>query len=661
MPRPTGLKYAPHILGIATLASFLARPCAAQPVSDDERQLFTPLPSVFTASRFDQSIADAPSAVTVITAEDIHRHGYRTLAEVLGSARGFFVTNDQNYAFLGVRGFARTGDFNSRMLVLIDGHRVNDNVYGTASLGGEAIIDVSLIERVEIVRGPTSSLYGANAIFGTANIITRRGRDIAGTRIELGLGDRGTRSGQGTVGGRLENGLEYLASASSRRTDGETSLFYPEFDSPANNGGIARNLDRDQVNRLFAKFQFEDTGFTAAISDRSKLVPTGSFGTVFNDPGTRTNDAQMFVELRHRADLAGGDLRARVFHDSYAYSGNFTYNRPPWLVNKDSATGKWWGWELGWSAQISPTHRFSTGAEFRKNNVIRQRNYDSALNLDDRRSDSSWGVYVQDEWRIVENLVANIGIRHDIEGSRSGRWSPRAALNYRPRESTTIKLIQGSAHRPPNAYELYYNDGNSTQKANPGLRSESIRTTELVLEERLTERWRASFGTYRYKIHNLVTQRADPADNLLVFFNQGAIEAQGYELESSATLSNGVEASASLANQSNLDRNSGGGLVNSPRNLFKSRWVVPLPGNWRGGLSADYMGARRTLSGSEAGSFWLVNLTFTHDRIAPGVKVSFSAHNLFNRRYADPGAPEHTQILLKQPGRSILAKIEFTF
>src|SRR5206468_2674797 len=122
---------------------------------------------------------------------EIQHQGYRTLGEILNSVRSFFATNDRNYTSLGVRGFSRPGDYNTRILLLIDGHRVNDNIYDEAMIGPELALDLDLIQQIEIVRGPVSSLYGSNALFAVINITTRRGRDlngleVAGTRGSLG-------------------------------------------------------------------------------------------------------------------------------------------------------------------------------------------------------------------------------------------------------------------------------------------------------------------------------------------------------------------------------------------------------------------------------------------------------------------------------------------
>jgi outer membrane receptor for ferrienterochelin and colicin len=81
---------------------------------------------VLTASKFPQRISEVPSSVSVITGDDIRRYGYRSLADILRSARGVYVTYDRNYSYVGTRGSGRPGDFNTRLLILIDGRRLND-------------------------------------------------------------------------------------------------------------------------------------------------------------------------------------------------------------------------------------------------------------------------------------------------------------------------------------------------------------------------------------------------------------------------------------------------------------------------------------------------------------------------------------------------------
>jgi iron complex outermembrane receptor protein len=97
--------------------------------------------TVYGASKYEQKLIEAPAAVSIVTSLDIKRNGYRTLADILRSVRGFYTTYDRNYHYLGMRGFSRPGDYNTRFLLLVDGHRINDSIYNTASIGTEFPVD----------------------------------------------------------------------------------------------------------------------------------------------------------------------------------------------------------------------------------------------------------------------------------------------------------------------------------------------------------------------------------------------------------------------------------------------------------------------------------------------------------------------------------------
>ena len=131
------------------------------------------------------------------------------------------------------------------MLLLVDSHRMNDAVYDQAAIGTDSPIDVDLIERVEIVRGPSSSLYGTNAFFGVINVITKRGRDIKGTELSGETSSYHSNKGRLTYGNKFHSGLEFIVSGSYYYSGGQSSLFYKEFDTPEQNNGLAQKMDQD--------------------------------------------------------------------------------------------------------------------------------------------------------------------------------------------------------------------------------------------------------------------------------------------------------------------------------------------------------------------------------------------------------------------------------
>jgi len=163
----------------------------------DEDSLFLEeLPSVFSASKYEQRLSEAPASVSIVTADEIRNYGYRTLEDILDSVRGFYTSNDRNYAYPGIRGFNRPGDYGTRILLLLDGQRLNDGIYDAAQIDREFRVDVDLIDRVEIIRGTGSSLYGSNALLGIVNVITKRGRDLKGVELAASGGSNDTKEGR---------------------------------------------------------------------------------------------------------------------------------------------------------------------------------------------------------------------------------------------------------------------------------------------------------------------------------------------------------------------------------------------------------------------------------------------------------------------------------
>ena len=187
----------------------------------EEKLLLQEVPSVYGASKYEQKVTEAPSSVSIVTADEIKKFGYRTLADILRSVRGFYISYDRNYSYVGVRGFSRPGDYNSRILLLIDGHRLNDNVFDSALVGTEGVLDVDLIDRVEIIRGPSSSLYGSNAFFAVVNIISKRGRDLQGAEVSGEVGSFETYKGRLSYGRKFSNGVEGLLSGSYYTSEGQ--------------------------------------------------------------------------------------------------------------------------------------------------------------------------------------------------------------------------------------------------------------------------------------------------------------------------------------------------------------------------------------------------------------------------------------------------------
>ncbi len=618
---------------------------------------------VYSASKFSQKTEEAPANVTIITASDIKRYGYRTLANVLSSVRGMNVANDRNYSYLGVRGSGRTGDFNSRVLLLVDGYRLNDNIYDQAGIGTEFPVDVDLIDRVEVVRGPGSSIYGSNAVLGVINVITKRGSDLKGMEVSGELASFNTNKERLSYGKRYENGAELLLSGSKYHSAGQ-NLFFPEFNTPATNNGIAHNLDSDRYKSFLGKLAYEGFTLTGGYSKRDKAVPTASYSTVFNDPNFSVTDGASFMDFGYYGELAKSwDITAHVFQGRYHYEAILPYAGAPIVLNYDAAQGNWWGSEMKVLGRLE-NHKVVAGVEYQDNYRQDQTNYNISPYtpiLNDKRSSKREGIYVQDEITLGKGLLFNAGLRNDHYSTAGSTVNPRLGLIWSTVDTTALKFLYGTAFRAPNVYELYYFAA-GTQKANPGLKPEKIATYEFVIEHSPRQDLRLTADVYRNKISNNINQITDPADGLLVYINAGQVDARGVEFEAERLWDGGTRLRTSYAWQISRDETTQAELVNSPRHLAKLNYSVPVWGDGlRTGLELQYASRRKTLAGRSANGHMLTNLTLLSERLAEHLDVSASLYNLFDIRYSDPGGPEHVQDLIVQDGRNYRLKLNYHF
>lgn len=621
---------------------------------------------VSTPSRFSQKAGDTPSDVTVISARDIQTYGWRSLAEILRSVGNLYLSDDHNYSYLGARGFLRPGDYNSRFLLLIDGNRINDPLFDQALIGNEFILDVDLIERVEYVNGPGSSMYGANAFFGVINVITKHGADLKGPQVSAEIGSFGSRQAQFSVGWHDSRDTELLLSASSFTVDGQ-DLYFPEFNSPGNNHGVAQGRDGERGQRFFMKAASGPFSLTLAHSERSKDIPTASFGQAFNAPGAHTLDIQNFIDVGYHKSLAERvDLSARLFWGGTGYRGDYIYDLPPLSVNRDDFHARWWGGELRLVHARTERHTLVAGLELQQNTRIDMRNIDvtpATLLLDSHQSSARSGIYLQDEYRFQHNLLLSGGLRYDHHSATGGVFNPRLGLTYLITPATTLKTLYGSAYRAPNASEQYYDVPTAGgQKANPALKEEHTRSYSASIEQQLAGNSHIKAAVFRQRVSNLISETLDPADGLLIYKNMESVTARGLDLAFDRSWAGGLRGRASVSWQRTIDDATGAILKNSPQQLAKLLLSAPLPGHgWRAALETLYVGRRNTLQNQQTGGYWISNLTLFSDHLAPGMELSASAYNVFNRSYAGPAGPEFVQDTIAQDPRSLRLKLRYGF
>ncbi|OQX19674.1 MAG: hypothetical protein BWK80_36585 [Desulfobacteraceae bacterium IS3] len=618
---------------------------------------------VWSASKHEQKTSEAPSLTNVIRADEIKKFGYRTMADILSSVSGFYTTYDRSYHYLGVRGFGLPGDFNSRILLLIDGQRINDNVYGQAPVGTDFPLDTDLIDRVEITRGPGSCLYGTNAFFAVINVITKKGRDINGSQISGEAGSLNTYNGRYSFGKKLSADTEMLLSGTVYSSRGQTSLYYKEFDDPATNNGIAENLDDDLSKSLFGKMSFQDFTLSGIYIFRDKDRPASSWGTAFNK-SFNAIDERGYAQLRYEHSFDNHIVfSSNMYYSRYVFRGNYPADalredQTPYLnYNKENDYVDTIGGEISISRKLFQKHYVSIGAEYQYSDYDSY-NYDAdpyQLWYSERLYFSNWACYIQDEFRVSDSLILSAGLRYDRYESFGGTSNPRVSLIYSPFDTTTFKFIYGTAFRSPS----YYESGINTQNNGGELHPEKISTYEMIAEQRFGKHLQGFVSGFMYKIDGLITETEQ--GDIFIFANTDDIEAKGLEAELQARWENGIKASMNYTFQDVMNNRTDESLSDSPRHLIKGSLAFPLMEKVFGSVQGQYIGTRKTKSGEEASGFFTMNAALSGANIVKGLDISASVYNLFDKLYEDPVSTAYKQDVIEQNGRAFRLKLTYSF
>jgi iron complex outermembrane receptor protein len=628
------------------------------------------VPKVFSASKFEQKATEAPASVTVISEEEIKRYGYRTLADVLESAAGFHVSYDRNYSFLGVRGMS-LGDFNSRMLVLVNGHRINNSVTDGAYIDNAFLLDIDLIDQVEIIRGPESVLYGNNAFFGVINVVTRTPKQLNGFEVSGEYGDFDTWKGRISFGKVFTNGLSVLLSGTYSESAGAAALFYKEFDTPAQNNGVALNKDGGSYGDVFGSLGYSDFTLEGAFNHREKDNPTAQYYTAFNDPRLRTMDERAYATLKFAHSFPGVvDVNAQVSYDQSDYEIGYPFSVPsmgtPDIFYKEHDAGQWLSTEFQLKKELWERHVLTAGVEYKDDFQLDQRVYDGHTGVTipggaTNMTRQSYGVYAQGDFQLRTNIHFNGGVRYDRYGDYSGRFNPRLALIYDPFEKSTFKAIYGTAFRAPNFWELTYSGF-------ADLHPEEITSYELVYEQGIGDHLRSSVSGFYNDMKDLIVFKSGTFTN----FNAAA---KGMELALEGTWAGGWMGRASYTLQQTENRSGGLPLPDSPEHLLKFNLSVPIyQEKIFAGLEVLYTSSRHslhsttdvngqplTVAGETAPGFPVVNFTLFSRELAKNLEISASIYNVFNEHYSDPASHFHVQDLIAQDGRSFRLKLTYRF
>lgn len=627
-----------------------------RPQPPAEALVFAAMPKVETAALYTQTLKEAPARVTVITRRDIQRGGYRTLAEALSDVSGFYTTYDGVDTFVGVRGFSLLGDYNTRILVMLNGHSLTDNVYGAMYMFGESFgVPLDLVERIEIVRGPTSALYGSNGVFATINILTRAPVDAPAGYASVEFGAAGARKAVVAGSAYLGRGVNLLAAVSGVSVAGRTAFIGNCLQPGA--GAWASRLDAARGYHGFAQLTWAGWSVTAKLGTHETTDDAGWFGAVVGDPRTKSRDGHSFVEAAWRRPVgASSELSWRFSYDQYRFDG--TYAFPEEIqdggLTFDVARGDWAGSRFTLRTPVPMLGDLIVGAEGRADLRMIQREFRAAEPgdplVDARRRNASFGVFAQQEVVVSPRWSFFFGLRAD--DSRLYRRSivPRAGVVYKRSPATTVKYLYGKAFRDPSAYERFYTP-------NPWLAPEQARTYEFVVERSFGRRLETGLSAYRYVVNGLIEGITDH-EGYMHFWNGPARHAQGVEFEGRLSAGRGIEWNGSLALQSTRLAGRAGRLPNSPAALGLLRASIPLfAARVTVSPAARYVSERFGAARQPVPGRLTADVTVSTQRLHRYFDVVAGVRNLADGRFREPMSDEHMGNSFPLAGRTVFLRL----
>ena len=643
-----------------------------------------PLRQVSAVSRYAESIDDAPSSVTIIDGQEIRAFGYPTIAESLRGVRGIYLSNDRAYVSAGIRGIGQPNDYGNRLLVLSDGMSLNDNLLSSSYIGSDGRADLHDIDRIEVVRGPGSLLYGTGAFSGVVNLVPKGKDEPNGVHVGVGTYDNGVARGRAGFHYNFTPETGLWASVSGARSDG---ISVPMTLTETGKKVTVNNVDQFKSIGTAGRFWAGPLTIQWFYHDRDQNIPVGIFQTKLNDSRTDYHDTRYLAEIRYEPKL--GDqvqLFTRAYGNHYGFNGFFAYETNGKIdPSIEDYQGTWAGGEARIVYSPVKEVRITAGGEGQGDPEARINGYDQSdpkhPYVDVSKPYGFGAGYLLAETTPTKWFHASAGARVDHYSTFGTIFVPRAAVIFHTSYGDTIKLMGGRAFRAPSLYEQYYQDG-TTQA--PGLQPgrgitlgpESVYSGELEYSRRFAEDWVALAAGHVSYIQNLIQTVSDCTgpnatatcgDFVRYANSSNAAITGGGDVEIRREWRQGWMLSATYGYQfaQFVDQSKGDArIVNAPEHLASFKGVVPiLPDLVSLALRVTLEAPRRIdLANSDTTDTTVVgDLVLSGTAKKFGVYYALGLYNFANSTYAYPVTDKYLSRTAVQNGRTVLADIKVTY
>lgn len=641
---------------------------------------------------------DKSAAVTyVITSEDIAAKGATTLTQALQGVPGLYIGRSSQalsplFQFRGI-----TSNYNCETLIMFNNIPLSTTAFGNR---GHALRDwpTALIKRIEIIRGPGSALYGADAFAGVINIVTYDSDEKAGSELAVSAGSFSTQAGTVAYRDKIA-GWNYLFALDAGKTDGYDALIHADqqtqFDqvygthaslAPGNiNAGYRWTENRIEFERKHWKFRFgyegrrnleSGTGIADALDPHS-LGAANYYN--FDLTNTQTD---LFPSLYISSQLSFQSASQENERDNWIYPpGAFGGAFPDGFIGNPEY------WERQWRGEVTlhytgySQHRLLSGLGIFNADIYKvkeTKNFNSDLSplpalidvtdpnliwLPEKKRTNRFAL-LQDEWQFAEKWQLVSGIRFDDYSDFGSTTNPRVSLIWDTAEDFTSRLIYGRAFRAPSIRELFANS-NPVILGDKDLKPEIINNYELAFSYNISDNQHLGVNLFHYEIDDFIIVVPFNA-NIQKQSNSGSRKGNGFEIELDQQLMDSLRIVSNLSVQHARDENNRAAVGNAPNQQFYFRtewqaapnWLITPEINWWGKQKREAGDLRPALKAAA-----VANLTVIYSGISKNLNLSASMLNITNKLYATPlplanaSIPDDTP----QPRRSVVGSFNYTF
>ncbi|WP_277227731.1 TonB-dependent receptor plug domain-containing protein [Phascolarctobacterium succinatutens] len=613
---------------------------------------------VVTATRTESKMVDVPVNTTVISAEKIADRHYLDVADVLKDVPGATVMDT------GVGAYEKKVVLNGdeRVLVLVDGKRVNIDM-GTmsrASYDLNQMPDVSLIERIEVVKGHGGALYGSDAVGGVVNIITKK-VDHSYGKVSMGFGSHQARDAKAMY--TIKEGKTGVMVAASKYKQGYHE--YKDAKTEANKRWPAASTYENEKVSVKLSQELSETSNLELGYDFSKFEGVRSYSTKAKSASFSNKKTNDFYAKYNWTVNDKDQGFIQLYRNKYDY-----YNAGD-MYETDT------GFEAQQNITLSDNNRLVVGASYRKAKALNATSYTAEKSINNK------AVFVSDQWEFAPSWTLDAGVRYDKHSTAGSKTTWSAGLNKKFDENSHAYFNWGQVFKAPTLddlyyYSYYYDDRNKytyESYGNPNLKPEKGDTWTIGYGTKIADKTSVNISYFQSKLEDAIDWDTTNSDNASVSIvrNVDKQKKNGMELSVAHELNDNwdLEASYTYVRVRN-DNNDGSGYVrdnNYIPNMYRfgvryhdDLWNADL--FLRGGSGADTSGAND----------WYGNYTQKYvdsNYVTLDMSVSYKAskdlsfyakgYNLLNKAYAESAGAVNYAYSYPAQGRRFIIGAEYTF